>query len=105
MFFLLFFDKGISMFYLYKLFLVIGVDCDEEDIRLELWGLKEVVYFGEFDINVYFRKLVWKDDCFLSLFVGKYNKEKNYNYLYFGGKVLSCERSKFIKIFKSFCKN
>ena len=98
-------DKGTSMPYPYKSPPVTGVDRDEEDIRLELWGLKEAVHSGELDINAYLRKPAWKDDCLSSSFAGKYNKEKNYNYLHSGGKVSSCERSKPIKISKSPRKN
>lgn len=37
---------------------------DEEEIRLELWGLKEVVHSGELDLNAYFNKPLWKDQFF-----------------------------------------
>lgn len=37
---------------------------DEEEIRLELWGLKEAVHSGELDLNAYFNKPLWKDQFF-----------------------------------------
>lgn len=37
---------------------------DEEEIRLELWGLKEAVHSGELDLNAYLHKPLWKDQFF-----------------------------------------
>lgn len=37
---------------------------DEEEIRLELWGLKEAVHSGELDLNAYLNKPLWKDQFF-----------------------------------------
>lgn len=34
---------------------------DEEDIKLELWGLKEAVQSGEVDLNVYLKRPAWRD--------------------------------------------
>ena len=36
-------------------------ETDEEDIRLELWGLKEAVQSGELDLNAYLKKPAWRD--------------------------------------------
>lgn len=37
---------------------------DEEDIKLELWGLKEAVQSGEVDLNDYLEKPAWKNHSF-----------------------------------------
>ena len=37
---------------------------DEEDIKLELWGLKEAVQSGEVDLNAYLKKPAWRDQSF-----------------------------------------
>ena len=34
---------------------------DEEDIKLELWGLKEAVQSGELDLDAYIKKPAWRD--------------------------------------------
>ena len=36
-------------------------ESDEEDIKLELWGLKEAVQSGEVDLNAYLKKPAWRD--------------------------------------------
>ena len=36
-------------------------ETDEEDIRLELWGLKEAVQSGELDLSAYLKKPAWRD--------------------------------------------
>ncbi|PFX24613.1 F-box/LRR-repeat protein 7 [Stylophora pistillata] len=97
--FLLHSDKGTSMPYPYKSPPVTGLDHDEEDFRLELWGLKEAVHSGELDINAYVRKPTWKGDCYSSSLPGKCDDDNND--LHSGGKISSYERSKPIKIPKS----
>lgn len=37
---------------------------DEEDIKLELWGLKEAVQSGEVDLNAYLKKPAWRHHSF-----------------------------------------
>lgn len=37
---------------------------DEEDIKLELWGLKEAVQSGEVDLRAYLEKPAWRDQSF-----------------------------------------
>ncbi|KAL9979146.1 hypothetical protein ACROYT_G016761 [Oculina patagonica] len=39
-------------------------ELDEEDIKLELWGLKEAVQSGEVDLNDYLKKPAWKNRSF-----------------------------------------
>lgn len=39
---------------------------EEEDFKLELWGLKEAVNSGDLDLNVYLKKPAWKDHSFSS---------------------------------------
>ena len=39
-------------------------ETDEEDIKLELWGLKEAVQSGEVDLNSYLKKPAWRDQSF-----------------------------------------
>ena len=38
-----------------------AAETDEEEIRLELWGLKEAVHSGELDLNAYLKEPTWKD--------------------------------------------
>lgn len=45
---------------------VLELDHDEEDIRLELWGLKEAVHSGEVNLNAYLKKPGWRDDSLSS---------------------------------------
>ena len=41
--------------------LVHETEPDEEDIKLELWGLKEAVQSGEVDLSAYLKKPAWKN--------------------------------------------
>ena len=43
-----------------------AVETDEEDIRLELWGLKEAVHSGELDLNSYLKEPVWRGNSFFA---------------------------------------
>ena len=41
-------------------------ETDEEELRLELWGLKEAVHSGEVNLNAYLKEPLWKHGRFLS---------------------------------------
>ena len=51
---------------------------DEEDIQLELWGLKEAVQSGEVDLNAYLKKPTWRDQSFSDSTT--YSQLENNNY-------------------------
>lgn len=62
-------DYDNSVKYLCMFFWVCVFEFDEEDIKFEFWGLKEVVQLGEFDLDVYLKKLVWRGQSLLDFVV------------------------------------